>query len=120
MSAAWTHSLADSTAAIIITAVIALDGRAEMDMLLAIKKGIHMGKSIVLIHGHDFKPPRNSLKTLWVDALRFGIERDHPTAVKAFDKATIEWVYYGDISNDFLTKAKHEAWYDDTASRRKT
>ena len=75
-----------------------------------------MGKTIILIHGRSFKPPKNPLKRLWVEALRWGIERDHPNKSAAFDDASLEFVYYGNISNEFLGSPD----YDDTADRRNT
>ena len=75
-----------------------------------------MGKTIVLVHGRNFKPPEDSLKKLWVDALRHGIERDHPDKLAAFDRARIEFVYYGNVSNKFLGSPD----YDDTAGRRES
>ncbi|MBT6158036.1 MAG: hypothetical protein HOH82_25535 [Planctomycetaceae bacterium] len=79
-----------------------------------------MSKTILMIHGRHFKPPKKSLEELWLDALRFGIERDSPSALPNFDAARKEFVYYGDISNKFLERATGEKWKDDTASRRTT
>lgn len=75
-----------------------------------------MGKTIILIHGRSFKPPKNSLKKIWFKALRFGIERDDPDKLMAFDRARKEFIYYGDISNEFLGSPD----FDDTASRWET
>ena len=82
-----------------------------------------MGKSVLLVHGRSFKPPKNALKRLWVDSLRFGIQRDFPAKVARFDRVKIEFVYYGDISNKLLKKAHQKPANfktDDTASRRQT
>lgn len=62
-----------------------------------------MGKTIILIHGRNFKPPEADLRRLWLEALRFGLQRDFPAKLAAFDAAVISFVYYGDISNAFLT-----------------
>ena len=75
-----------------------------------------MSKTIFLIHGRHFKPPKASLKRLWLEALRFGIERDHPDKLPAFDGARKEFIYYGDVSN----KELGSPGYDDTAARRET
>ena len=64
-----------------------------------------MPKTILLVHGRGFKPPKKELQKLWFEALRFGIERDHPAKLAAFNSAKVELVYYGDISNQFLKKA---------------
>ena len=65
-----------------------------------------MGKTILLIHGRSFKPPRNSLRRLWLDAIRHGLERDRsPARLAAFNRTVKEFIYYGDTSNAFLKKA---------------
>lgn len=79
-----------------------------------------MTKTILLIHGRDYKPPQASLKKLWLEALRVGIERDHSGKLSDFDAATKEFVYYGDVSNNFLSERRNEPVPDDTAGRRKT
>ena len=60
-----------------------------------------------------------ALRGLWLEALRFGIERDHPDKVAAFDQTHIEFICYGDINNDFLSPEGH-AINADEASRRVT
>jgi pimeloyl-ACP methyl ester carboxylesterase len=77
-----------------------------------------MGKTIVLIHGRAPKPPRTALKKLWLDALRWGVKRDHPQKLGAFDRATIEFAYFGDISTSFLNEGKYDATAD-LADRRR-
>jgi hypothetical protein len=62
-----------------------------------------VGKRIIFIHGRSQKPERKILQKLWFDATRFGIERDFgDVGTKNFDKVKKEFVYYGDLSNDFL------------------
>ena len=62
-----------------------------------------MTRSILLVHGRSFKPAKNHLKKLWMDALRHGIERDLTTAKqRRFEASRVEMVYYGHLSNDFL------------------
>lgn len=61
-----------------------------------------MGKTIILIHGRSFKPAEDQLKALWLEALIFGIERDHADKLDDFKAATVDFVYFGDISNEFL------------------
>lgn len=61
-----------------------------------------IAKTILLVHGRHFKPSKDDLRKLWIEALRYGIERDHPGKLAAFKQARIEFVYYGDISNKFL------------------
>ena len=53
-----------------------------------------MGKAIILIHGRNFKPPEEALKSFWLEALRHGVERDHPDRLEAYDQAEKEFVYF--------------------------
>jgi len=80
-----------------------------------------MGKTILCVHGRAFKPRRSALWPLWKNAIRHGLERDHPDALPAYDTARKQFVYFGDISNAFLRAAGEE--YDEDAdieSRRQT
>jgi hypothetical protein len=81
-----------------------------------------MPKTILLIHGRHFKPAKAPLEKLWIEALRWGIERDHPDKVAAFDSAHVELIYYGNYSNPFLQKALNTDYDEkaDLASRRST
>ena len=81
-----------------------------------------MTKTIILIHGRAEKPAEDDLKEFWTEALRFGLEQDHPGKVAAYDAAEVKFVYYGDESNKFLN-AFHNKNHDldaDAASRRVT
>ncbi len=69
------------------------------------------GKSLLLVHGRDFKPARVPLMDISSAALRAGIERDYPDSVNAFDELNKEIAYYGDLSNDFLDG--HGLHYDE-------
>jgi hypothetical protein len=75
-----------------------------------------MDKTIILVHGRGLKPPKQALERVWIEALRYGIERDHPDKLEAFDQAELEFVYYGNISNLFLGNPN----YDDDAERRRS
>lgn len=77
-------------------------------------------KTLILVHGRSWKPPKADLRKLWLDALVHGIKRDAPHALDDFKAAKKEFVYYGDISNRFLSKHKNEPIPNDTASRRIT
>lgn len=79
-----------------------------------------MPKMILLVHGRDFKPQKMELQKLWIEALRFGIERDHPGKLQAFNEAKTELVYYGDISNAYLANYFNEPVPDDLADRKNT
>jgi hypothetical protein len=59
-------------------------------------------KTLILVHGRGFKPARTELETLWLRALRAGLQRDAPDAAAALDRCTVRFVYYGDESRDVL------------------
>lgn len=65
-------------------------------------------KRLVLIHGRDFKPDKSDLKTLWMQALRHGIRRDHPTLLDRFNAVEMDFVYYGRQSAERLKEEKRE------------
>lgn len=76
-----------------------------------------MGKTIILIHGRDYKPSREPLKELWNEAFRFGLRRDFPQKKTddVLSGVTIAFVYFGDISNKFLNE--HYKAQGDTSHR---
>ncbi len=78
-----------------------------------------MSKTIILIHGRAPKPTKRALRGLWLDALRHGLDRDHGDKLAEFDRARVEFIYYGDINNDFLVPQGHDV-HADAASRRTT
>jgi hypothetical protein len=59
-------------------------------------------KTLILVHGRGFKPARTELETLWLRALRAGLQRDAPDAAAALDRCTVRLVYYGDEIHDVL------------------
>jgi hypothetical protein len=79
-----------------------------------------MAKSILMIHGRNFKPAAAVLQKQWLEALRFGIARDHAKATARFDAAHKELVYYGDFSNAFLSKVFNQPIPDDSQGRQQT
>ena len=69
-------------------------------------------KKLFLIHGRGFKPQRDKLRKIWLDALRYGITRDFGDgSAERLDGVCKEFVYYGDLSNKFLRKRGRE--YDE-------
>ena len=58
-----------------------------------------MAKTILMIHGRAPKPSKPDLEGFWIEALRYGLERDHPEKLDDFDQAHIEFIYYGDRNN---------------------
>ncbi len=79
-----------------------------------------MGKTLVLIHGRDTKPPEEELRDLLFTALAHGIERDRPDKLGALRAARKQLAYYGDLSNAFLALRSGAPPPDDLASRRAT
>jgi hypothetical protein len=70
-------------------------------------------KKIIFIHGRDQKPSESSLRQLWYEVVAHGLERDFGMADRQlFDEVAKEFVYYGDLSNDFLKVSE-----EDPASR---
>jgi len=69
-------------------------------------------RSILLVHGRDFKPVEDALMDISMAALRAGIERDYPDNVDALDSVHKEIAYYGDLTNALLESyGKH---YDES------
>lgn len=77
-----------------------------------------MGRTIILVHGRSWKPPRNSLESIWKEALRFGVERDHPGKLAAFDSVRLAFVYFGDLSGKLLVELGRVRPPSDTSARR--
>lgn len=79
-------------------------------------------KRLFLIHGRNFKPKKAVLRGLWTEALRHGIGQDFgEKAAARFDEVEKTFVYYGELSNEFLEAQGRE--YDeakDRAERRET
>ena len=59
-------------------------------------------RSILIVHGGDFKPPEEVYLDEAATALHAGVRRDFPDHVEAFGKVGIELAYYGDIGNEYL------------------
>ena len=67
-------------------------------------------RSLVLVHGRDFKPGREMYMDLSMAALRAGIERDYPGQLDSFDVLQKHIAWYGDLSAELLQK--HGLNYD--------
>ena len=64
-----------------------------------------MAKHLMLIHGRHFKPGKDKLKANWFGTIEHGLQRDgHNDGLAAYDDTNTKktFVYYGDISNEFL------------------
>ncbi|MDH3613978.1 MAG: hypothetical protein OES10_11925 [Gammaproteobacteria bacterium] len=59
-------------------------------------------RSILLVHGRDFKPAEQPLMDISMAALRAGVERDYPAHVEALDDVYKDIAYYGDLTNTLL------------------
>ncbi len=76
-------------------------------------------RSILIVHGGDFKPPEEVYLDEATTALREGMQRDFPDHVEAFGKVGIELAYYGDIGNEYLrSKGRHYDEQLDIGDRR--
>lgn len=62
-------------------------------------------RSLLLVHGRDFKPAEEAFVDLSMAAMRVGIERDFPDAVDAFDSVEKCSAWYGDLNADILYAA---------------
>ena len=60
------------------------------------------GRSILLVHGGDFKPAEAALLDISLSAIRSGIERDYPDHVGAYDALHKDLAYFGDLTKEFL------------------
>ena len=79
-------------------------------------------KRLFLVHGRNFKPGKSELEALWLEALRHGVQRDFgEEAGERLDTIRKEFVYYGELSNDFLKeRGKEYNEEQDLADRRAT
>ena len=65
-------------------------------------------RTLLIVHGGDFKPPAEVYMDEASTALREGVQRDFPDHVEAFANVGIELAYYGDIGNEYLrSKGRH-------------
>jgi hypothetical protein len=62
-------------------------------------------RSILLIHGRDFKPSADKYLDIAVTAMRVGLERDYPDCAAIFDGMPKELAWYGDLNAEVLTAA---------------
>lgn len=60
------------------------------------------GRSLIYVHGRDFKPAAEDLFELVIEALAAGIESDYPEHLEDFHSLGKHLAYYGDTGNEFL------------------
>ena len=53
-------------------------------------------RSLLLIHGRDFKPAADAYLELSIAAIRAGLERDCPDCLSCFDQIPNDIAWYGD------------------------
>jgi hypothetical protein len=63
------------------------------------------GRSMIFVHGRDFKPAAAELLDLELAAIAAGLERDCPEMLVAFHPVEKRLAYYGDISNAWLRES---------------
>lgn len=59
-------------------------------------------RSLLLVHGRDFKPGHDAYLDISMAALRAGVERDYPAKVDGFDVLQKHLAWYGDLSAEIL------------------
>ena len=62
-------------------------------------------RSVILIHGRDFKPAADKYLEIAVAAMRVGLERDYPDCAPLFDAMRKDLAWYGDLNAEVLTAA---------------
>ena len=62
-------------------------------------------RSLLLIHGRDFKPAAEVYLDIAMDAIRAGLERDYPDCVECFDNMSRDLAWYGDLNAAVLEAA---------------
>lgn len=62
-------------------------------------------RSLLVVHGRDFKPAEETCLELSVAALRAGIVRDFPDALESFDALDKGIAWYGDLNGEILQGA---------------
>lgn len=59
-------------------------------------------RTLLFVHGRDFKPPAVDLLDLCIASVKAGIRRDYPAALGKFHTVEKRLAYYGDLTNAFL------------------
>jgi hypothetical protein len=60
-------------------------------------------RTLLFVHGRDFKPAANELLDICIASVKAGIKRDYPDCLDKFLAVDKQIAYYGDLSNEFLT-----------------
>ena len=76
-------------------------------------------RSILIVHGGDFKPPAEVYMDEASTALLEAIQRDYPDHVESFGNVGLELAYYGDLGNAYLrSRGRHYDEQLDIGDRR--
>ena len=62
-------------------------------------------RTVLLVHGADFKPPEEVYLDEASIAIRHGLERDYPDIPGVYESLNVELAYYGDLGNELLRAA---------------
>ncbi|RZV37467.1 MAG: hypothetical protein EX272_05325 [Chromatiales bacterium] len=65
---------------------------------------MQQNRSLLLVHGRDFKPAATTYLELSLAAMRKGLERDFPDCVECFDRLSIDLAWYGDLNAEVLRR----------------
>jgi len=65
--------------------------------------GHEVGRTLLHVHGRDFKPNADDYLEICIASIAAGIERDFPDSVEQFNSLNKRLAYYGDITDEFLT-----------------
>ena len=85
---------------------------AARQLMESVETGVAGERSILIVHGRDFKPAEENLLDMATAAVRAGVERDFPDSLAKYDATTKDIAYYGDLTNALLKgKGQH---YDET------
>ena len=60
-------------------------------------------RTLVFVHGRDFKPAAEELLDICIAAVRAGLQRDYPDCVNRYHDVEKRLAYYGDLGNEFLS-----------------
>ncbi len=61
-------------------------------------------RSLLIVHGRDFKPGASTLLELTLDALHSGLRRDLPEHEKIVEDINVDLAWYGDLNAEILRR----------------
>lgn len=74
-----------------------------MDKIITFNKiGDRVKRSVLIVHGRDFKPGSDIYMELTLAALRAGVARDFPEQLAEFDAVSKHLAWYADLSAEIL------------------